>query len=149
MQDAPQVRGGRRPRGGPVIAEVLGVDAGPGMVLLLVAVGFAAGLIDAVVGGGGLVQLPVLLSAMPGATAVPLGVNKSVSAVGNIASAAVYWRRNPGSRIDLRLLAWSGAPRWAAPCWAPGLPPPSRWRCSGRWSSRRCSRCSCSPSAAG
>src|SRR5690606_41245389 len=78
------------------------------MVLLLVAVGFAAGLIDAVVGGGGLVQLPVLLSAMPGATAVPLGVNKSVSAVGNIASAAVYWRRNPGSRIDLRLLAWSG-----------------------------------------
>lgn len=91
-----------------MIAEVLGVDAGPGMVLLLVAVGFAAGLIDAVVGGGGLVQLPVLLSAMPGATAVPLGVNKSVSAVGNIASAAVYWRRNPGSRIDLRLLAWSG-----------------------------------------
>jgi len=91
-----------------VIAEVLGVDTGPGMVLLLVAVGFAAGLIDAVVGGGGLVQLPVLLSAMPGATAVPLGVNKSVSAVGNIASAAVYWRRNPGSRIDLRLLAWSG-----------------------------------------
>ncbi|MFW5416424.1 TSUP family transporter [Nocardiopsis sp. CNT-189] len=84
------------------------MDAGPWMLLLLVAGGFAAGLIDAIVGGGGLLQLPVLLSVMPGGTAVPLGVNKSVSAVGNVASAAVYWRRNPGSRIDLRLLAWSG-----------------------------------------
>jgi uncharacterized membrane protein YfcA len=76
---------------------------------LLIAVAFLAGLIDAIVGGGGLLQLPFLLAAFPaGGTATPLGVNKSVSAVGNVSSAAVYWIHNPRTRVDLRVLATSG-----------------------------------------
>ena len=38
-----------------------GLDLSLGTVLLLVLAGFAAGWVDAVVGGGGLVQLPALL----------------------------------------------------------------------------------------
>ncbi|URM92831.1 TSUP family transporter [Streptomyces sp. MRC013] len=78
-------------------------------VALLTLVALLAGVIDAIVGGGGLVQLPFLLAVLPGfGTATPLGVNKAVSALGNLSSAAVYWRRNPGTRVDVRLLAWSG-----------------------------------------
>ncbi|WP_197085274.1 TSUP family transporter [Saccharothrix sp. ST-888] len=76
---------------------------------LLTLVSLLAGLVDAVVGGGGLVQLPFLLAMIPGlGTATPHGINKAVSALGNISSAAVYWRRNPGTRLNRRLLAWSG-----------------------------------------
>lgn len=78
-------------------------------VALLALVSLLAGLVDAIVGGGGLVQLPFLLAVLPGlGTATPLGINKAVSALGNISSAAVYWRRNPGTRLNRQLLAWSG-----------------------------------------
>ena len=54
-----------------------GLDsAAPGLVVLLVLTGFAAGFIDAVVGGGGLLQLPVMLL-IPGITPVQaLATNK-------------------------------------------------------------------------
>ncbi|MCW1249823.1 TSUP family transporter [Acaricomes phytoseiuli] len=66
--------------------------------LVLVA-GFAAGWIDAVVGGGGLLQLPVLLM-VPGITPVQaLATNKLGSIFGTATSSLTYYRR---VRPDLR-----------------------------------------------
>ncbi|EWT00334.1 membrane protein [Intrasporangium oryzae NRRL B-24470] len=61
---------------------------------------FAAGWIDAVVGGGGLVQLPALLLALPGASpAQLLATNKFGSIFGTATSSVTYYRR---VRPDLR-----------------------------------------------
>lgn len=69
------------------------------IVLLCIAAG-AAGWVDAVTGGGGLVQLPSLLIAMPnGPPADALGTNKLSSIIGTSAAAATYLRN---TRIDLR-----------------------------------------------
>ncbi len=68
------------------------------VLLCLAAAG--AGWIDAVVGGGGLVQLPALLVGLPHLpTAYVLGTNKAVAIVGTSAAAVTYTRR---TRIDLR-----------------------------------------------
>jgi uncharacterized membrane protein YfcA len=69
------------------------------VVLLLLAAGFA-GWVDAVSGGGGLVQLPALLLALPGASpAAVLATNKLSSVCGTSAAALTYHRR---VRPDLR-----------------------------------------------
>ena len=69
-------------------------------VLLMALAGFGAGWIDAVVGGGGLVQLPALLLGFPGATpAQLLATNKISSIFGTTTSSITYWRR---VRPDLR-----------------------------------------------
>jgi uncharacterized protein len=69
------------------------------VVLLLLAAGFA-GWVDAVSGGGGLVQLPALLIALPGAPpAAVLATNKLSSICGTSAAALTYHRR---VRPDLR-----------------------------------------------
>lgn len=53
-----------------------------------------AGLIDAVVGGGGLIQIPALFSTMPNvAAATLLGTNKLASIWGTSASAYLYARK--------------------------------------------------------
>lgn len=68
------------------------------IVLILVA-GFAAGWVDAVVGGGGLIQLPALLM-VPGITPVQaLATNKMGSIFGTTTSAVTYFRR---ARPDLK-----------------------------------------------
>lgn len=55
---------------------------------------FAAGLVDAVVGGGGLIQLPAMFSVLPReAPATILGTNKLASVFGTSAAAASYARR--------------------------------------------------------
>ncbi|CAG2138639.1 putative membrane transporter protein YfcA [Cupriavidus numazuensis] len=55
---------------------------------------FLAGLIDAVAGGGGLVQIPALFSAFPGMSpATLLGTNK-VASVAGTANAAIRYGRN-------------------------------------------------------
>lgn len=70
-----------------------------GTLLLVLVAGFAAGWIDAVVGGGGLIQLPALLL-VPGMTPVQaLAVNKVGSIFGTTTSAITYYRR---ARPDLR-----------------------------------------------
>src|SRR6478672_10878172 len=62
--------------------------------------GFGAGWVDAVVGGGGLVQLPALLLGFPGASpAQLLATNKISSVFGTTTSSITYWRR---VRPDLR-----------------------------------------------
>lgn len=70
------------------------------IVLLLCAAAAFAGWFDAVVGGGGLVQLPALLVFLPGASpAQVLATNKLSSVFGTSAAAATYYRR---VRPDLR-----------------------------------------------
>lgn len=62
--------------------------------LLLCAFAFCAGLIDAAVGGGGLIQLPALFNLMPGALpAELLGSNKLTSACGTTLAARSWVRR--------------------------------------------------------
>jgi uncharacterized membrane protein YfcA len=67
---------------------------------LLGVAAFAAGWIDAVVGGGGLIQLPALLVLLPGASpAQLLATNKFGSIFGTATSSVTYYRR---VRPDLR-----------------------------------------------
>jgi uncharacterized membrane protein YfcA len=76
------------------------------VLLLCLAAGFA-GWIDAVSGGGGLVQLPALLILLPGASpAQVLATNKLSSVFGTTASAATYYRRaHPDLRTALPMAA--------------------------------------------
>ena len=83
-----------------VVAD-LGDLAGTTVALLVVA-SFAAGWVDAVVGGGGLIQLPALLL-VPGIAPVQaLATNKLASIMGTTVSAATYYRR---VQPDLRTAA--------------------------------------------
>ncbi len=85
-----------------MIAEWLPVSVGA-LVLLLVAAG-VAGWVDAVVGGGGLIQLPALVIAVPKDVATPfiLGTNKLSSFFGTLSASWVYLRK---IRVQLVLLA--------------------------------------------
>ncbi len=82
-------------------------------VLLLALAAFVAGWVDAVVGGGGLVQLPALLLAFPAAApAQILATNKLSSVWGTVTSAITYGRRvRPDLRTALPMagLAYAGA----------------------------------------
>ena len=87
-------------------------------IALLVMASFMAGWVDAVVGGGGLIQLPALLIGLPSDTPVATiaATNKLPSAMGTLTATATYLRT---IRIDwtlawpLLLMAavgsWSGA----------------------------------------
>ena len=64
------------------------------VTLFLVLAALVAGFVDAVVGGGGLVQLPALLVGLPGASVVQIAAtNKLSSFCGTSISAATYVRR--------------------------------------------------------
>lgn len=73
----------------------------------------AAGFVDAVVGGGGLIQLPALLLGLPGAAPVQvLATNKLASICGTTISSATYYRRvrpDPRTFGPLMLLAFTGS----------------------------------------
>lgn len=70
-----------------------------GMLVFIVLAAFAAGWIDAVVGGGGLLQLPAMLL-IPGITPVQaLATNKFASVFGTATSSVTYYRR---ARPDIR-----------------------------------------------
>lgn len=66
-----------------------------GVLAALVAAAFCAGWVDAVVGGGGLIQLPSLLLGLPADTAVATvsGTNKVSSVAGTGMATATYARR--------------------------------------------------------
>ena len=71
-------------------------------LLLILVAAFGAGLVDAMVGGGGLIQLPALLTAYPATPpAILLGTNKFASIFGT-GSAVLRFAR--GVRIPWRVL---------------------------------------------
>ncbi|MDN5762744.1 MAG: TSUP family transporter [Microlunatus sp.] len=79
-------------------------------VVVLVLAAFTAGWVDAVVGGGGLIQLPALLIALPDSTppASILGTNKVSSVWGTATSSVLYAIKiRPDWRSVLPLVAGS------------------------------------------
>jgi uncharacterized membrane protein YfcA len=82
-------------------------------IALLVLAALAAGFVDAVVGGGGLIQLPALLIGLPGASVVQIAAtNKLASFCGTSISAATYFRRirpDPRTFLPLMLAAFVGS----------------------------------------
>lgn len=83
-----------------------------GILALIIVAAFAAGWIDAVVGGGGLLQLPALLL-IPGIAPVQaLATNKLASVAGTATSSVTYYRRaKPDLRtaIPMALIALGGS----------------------------------------
>ena len=62
-----------------------------GVIALLACAAFAAGMVDAIAGGGGLITFPVLVAAgLP--PHVALGTNKGQAVFGAVSSAAHFWR---------------------------------------------------------
>ncbi|MDA3629400.1 TSUP family transporter [Saccharopolyspora oryzae] len=69
-------------------------------LLFLCAAAFLAGAVDAIVGGGGLIQLPAMLLLMPGGEVIySLATNKVAAIAGTTAAARTYAKRTP---IDWR-----------------------------------------------
>lgn len=70
--------------------------------IILGAAAFFAGMVDAVVGGGGLIQIPILLNQFP-QTAIPtlFGTNKVASIAG---TGAAMWRFGRSVRIPWRIV---------------------------------------------
>lgn len=91
----------------------------PTLVAGLVLAAFVAGWVDAVVGGGGLIQLPALLIGLPSdtPTAHVLGTNKISSVAGTLTAAITYARRiglHLPTLVPLVLSAFVGSAAGAA-----------------------------------
>ncbi|MBB6627024.1 TSUP family transporter [Nocardioides sp. KIGAM211] len=88
-------------------------DPSTTVLALLALAGLAAGFVDAVVGGGGLIQLPALLLGLPNAAPVQiLATNKLGSICGTSISSVTYYRRvrpDPRTFLPLMLLAFAGS----------------------------------------
>jgi uncharacterized membrane protein YfcA len=81
------------------------------LLLMLGLAAFLAGMVDAVVGGGGLIQVPALFSALPQAMPATLfGTNKIASLSGTAFAARTYWRRMP---VDLSIVVPAVLSAWA------------------------------------
>ena len=83
------------------------------VLALLALAGLTAGFVDAVVGGGGLIQLPALLLGLPNASPVQiLATNKLGSICGTSVSSVTYFRRvrpDPRTFLPLMLFAFLGS----------------------------------------
>ncbi|OUZ07876.1 hypothetical protein BHE97_15505 [Aeromicrobium sp. PE09-221] len=83
------------------------------LLAFVAAAAFLAGWTDAVVGGGGLVQLPALMIAFPHAAPVQLlATNKLGSIAGTTTSSITYLRRvrpDPRTALPLAIAAFAGA----------------------------------------
>jgi uncharacterized protein len=83
------------------------------VLLLLALAGLAAGFVDAVVGGGGLIQLPALVLGLPNASPVQvLATNKLGSVCGTTVSSVTYYRRvrpHAGTFVPLMIFAFIGS----------------------------------------
>lgn len=88
------------------------------VLLLLGLAALVAGFVDAVVGGGGLIQLPALLVGLPGASPVQiLATNKLGSICGTSVSSVTFYRRvrpDPRTFGPLMLTAFLGSAGGAA-----------------------------------
>jgi uncharacterized membrane protein YfcA len=95
----------------------------PGLLALVLAA-FFAGAVDAVVGGGGLIQIPALFAVHPGESAATLfGTNKCASIVGTANATRRYarsvvmpWRTILPAALAAFTLSYAGA---AAVAWLP------------------------------
>jgi uncharacterized membrane protein YfcA len=85
----------------------------PSTLVLLALAALAAGFVDAVVGGGGLIQLPALVLGLPGASPVQvLATNKLGSICGTSVSSVTYYRRvrpHAGTFVPLMIFAFLGS----------------------------------------
>lgn len=83
------------------------------VIVTIVIAAFLAGFVDAVAGGGGLIQLPVMLVAMPTLPiATILGTNKSVAVIGTSIAANTYRKKIPADRrvlIPMLISAFVGS----------------------------------------
>ena len=104
-------------------ADLLPEGLTPAVLVLVLAAALAAGFVDAVVGGGGLLQLPALLL-VPGISPVQaLATNKLASIFGTTTSAATYHRRvRPDLRTALPMAAVALASSFAGATVASLLP---------------------------
>lgn len=95
-----------------------------GMLILIVLAAFSAGWMDAVVGGGGLLQLPALLL-IPGMTPIQaLATNKFASVFGTATSSVTYYRRaKPDIRTALPMAGIALAGSFGGAAVATILPP--------------------------
>ncbi|MDQ0726402.1 TSUP family transporter [Microbacterium sp. W4I20] len=95
-----------------------------GMLILIVVAAFSAGWMDAVVGGGGLLQLPALLL-IPGMTPIQaLATNKFASVFGTATSSVTYYRRaKPDIRTALPMAGIALAGSFGGAAVATILPP--------------------------
>lgn len=83
-------------------------DISQATIFFLILAAFSAGLVDAIAGGGGLIQLPALLIGLPQASTVEvLGTNKVASIFGTSASAFMYRR---SVKTDAKFLASMAIP---------------------------------------
>jgi uncharacterized membrane protein YfcA len=107
--------------------DALGAD--PGVVLALCLAAAAAGWVDAVSGGGGLLQLPALLIAFPAAAPVTvLATNKLSAIMGTATATATYARKAPPdvrTALSMAVAAFAGA---AAGALAASRIPPTAFR---------------------
>jgi uncharacterized membrane protein YfcA len=107
------------------IGAVLGLEQLTwGILVLVVIAAFCAGWIDAVVGGGGLLQLPALLL-IPGISPVQaLATNKLASVFGTATSSVTYYRRaKPDIRTALPMAAIAFIGSFGGAAVATVLPP--------------------------
>lgn len=85
----------------------------PTTLALLAVAALGAGFVDAVVGGGGLIQLPALVLGLPGAAPVQvLATNKLASICGTSVSSVTYYRRvrpHAGTFVPLMGFAFLGS----------------------------------------
>jgi uncharacterized membrane protein YfcA len=89
------------------------VEPASDVLALLALAALFAGFVDAVVGGGGLVQLPALVLGLPGASPVQvLATNKLASICGTSVSSVTYYRRvrpHAGTFLPLMAFAFAGS----------------------------------------
>ena len=87
-------------------------------IALCIGAAFLAGFVDAVAGGGGLIQLPILLMAFPQhPLATVSGTNKAISIVGTTAAARTYAKQitvNPKFVASMASCAFAGSAGGAA-----------------------------------
>ena len=83
------------------------IELHAGTIALLIAAAFFAGWIDAVAGGGGLVQLPALLLVFPhSATLTAMGTNKTSSIIGTSVAVRTYTQAHrPDWGLARRIMA--------------------------------------------
>ncbi|WP_269714188.1 TSUP family transporter [Caulobacter sp. NIBR2454] len=78
------------------------IDLAPEVIALLCVAATAAGFIDAIAGGGGLITVPALLAAGVNPVAA-IATNKVQGSVGTASATWSFWR---AGKIDLRMLKW-------------------------------------------